>query len=196
MPYAAPVTSTPQAQANNSVPAGHRAKCRTCGAVDNVAYRGGDRRSARCGACGSTIARRRAPKAPKIVSFVVVRQLNGSSYGDVSCVDLFSAEREAYGFVERGPVGRSRVAAVVELLDDDRTGNVRVLRYDNFRQRRSSVEWSSGCEVCKGKGLISVTVRPASGIEKAVRKFVSCVSCSGLGGELTRRVMFGREIKR
>lgn len=195
MPYAAPVTAQAQTQPNNSVPIGHRAKCRTCGAVDNVAYRGGDRRSARCGACGGSLARRRAPRPPKIISFVVVRQLNGSSYGDVSCVDLFSAEREAYGFVERGPVARVRVAAVVELLDDDRTGNVRMLRYDNYKQRRQSVVWQGGCEVCRSKGIIQVVVKPATTTEKAVRKFVSCVSCSGLGGELTRRVLFGRGLK-
>jgi hypothetical protein len=191
---------TPSARVspNASVPVGHRAKCRTCGAVDNVAYKGGDRRKARCGACGSTIARRRAPRAPKVISFAVVRQLNGESYGVrgyLNCVDLFMAEREALSFVERGPVARSRVAAVIELLDGNRTGNVRVLRYDNFRQRRSSLVWEGGCETCKGKGLIGVRVPAASPEDRSTVRYSACVSCSGLGGELTRMIMFGRELR-
>lgn len=196
MPYANPnygqAESQHHAPPSNSVPPGHRAKCRSCGAVDNVAYRGVNRRAARCGACGSTIARRRAPRAPKIVSFVVVRQLNGASWGDLACVDLYTAEREALTFCERGPVARSRVAAVVELLDDERTGSVRVLRYENYKQRHSSVTWESGCESCKGRGLLSVVLKPASGEEKAVRGFVACGSCGGLGGELTRKMWMGR----
>lgn len=181
-------------QPNPSVPAGHRAKCRRCGAVDNVAYRGSDQRSARCGACGGSLARRRAPRQPKVISFVVVRQLNGESYGDIPCVDLFMAERETIGFVERGPVARSRVAAIVELLDNSRTGSVRVLRYENYKQRRSSTEWVAGCVPCKGRGLIGVRVPGRDG-DKSTIKYVACEACKGLGGELTRKVMLGRAIR-
>lgn len=179
---------------NNSVPSGHRAKCRRCGAVDNVSYRLQDKRKAVCGACGGSLARRRAPKAPKVISYVVVRQLNGEAYGDVSCIDQFSAEREALRYCERGPVARSRVAAIIELLDDARTGNVRVLSYSNYKQRRAEVVWSGGCEGCKGKGLIGVRV-PAKAPDKSVVKYVACELCKGLGGELTRRVMLGRSLK-
>ena len=195
MPRYQPLTQTEReaiygaAAANASVPAGHRAKCRKCGAVDNVKLQG-QRRLRRCGACGSTLALRRAPRKPKIVSYVVCRQLNGEDYGDVPCVDQFQAEREAISFTESGPVARVRVAQIVELLDGDRTGNVRTLRYDNFRQRRGVTSWVGGCSECKGRGLIPAVVRPATAEAKAVIKFLSCGACSGLGGELTRKVMF------
>lgn len=178
--------------ANVSVPAGHRAKCRKCGAVDNVRLVG-LRQLKRCGACGSTLAMRRAPRKPKVVSFVVCRQLNGSDYGDVSCIDQSSAEFEAIRFTESGPVARVRVAQIVELLDNERTGNVCTLRYDNFRQKRSTVAWVGGCSACKGKGLIAIRVPTTDG---AVIKFLSCESCGALGGELTRKVMFPHKVKR
>jgi len=194
MPTYSPLTqaelqSITGAVANTSVPAGHRSKCRKCGAVDNIKLQG-QRKLKRCGACGSTLALRRAPRKPKIISYVVCRQLNGESYGDVPCVDQFAAESEAITFTESGPVARVRIAQIVELLDGDRTGNVRTLRYDNFRQRQSQSSWTSGCVGCKGKGLVRVTVRPATAEAKAVIKLLSCVLCGGLGGELQRRVMF------
>lgn len=195
MPYYNPVTPDQEAEYNNSVPEGKRTKCRSCGAVDKVSYPGSDRRKARCAYCGSTVARRRAPKAPKIISFVVSKQLNGEDYGSKACVDLFSAEQEAYAFINNGPVGRVRVAQIVELLDNALTGNVRVLRYDNFRQRSSSVTWQGGCVACKGRGLIAVTIRPAIGSRKAVIRFLPCGTCNGLGGELTRKRVFGRNLK-
>lgn len=179
---------------NPSVPSGHRAKCRKCGAVDNVRL-SGPRRLKRCGACGSTLALRRAPRKPKIISFVVCRQLNGADYGEVPCVDRSVAEIEAIRFTESGPVARIRIAQIVELLDGDRTGNVRTLRYENFRERRGVTTWTKGCESCKGRGLVPVIVRPTTAEAKAVVRFLPCVACGALGGELTRRVMFGRRLK-
>lgn len=192
MPYYNPVTPD---QYNNSVPEGKRTKCRSCGAVDKVSYPGSDRRLARCGYCGSTVARRRAPKAPKIISFVVNKQLNGEDFESKTCVDLFSAEQEAYAFINNGPVARVRVAQIVELLDNALTGNVRVLRYENFRQRSSSVTWQGGCVACKGRGLVAVVVRPAFADKRAVIRFLACGECNGLGGELTRKRVFGRALK-
>jgi hypothetical protein len=192
MPHAAPIIV--ETTANASVPEGHRSKCRSCGAVDNIKLVG-SRKLKRCGYCGSTLALRRSPRQPKVVSYVVCKQLNGEDWGESSHPDLSAAEMDAISFVERGPVGRVRIAQVVELLDGDRTGNVRTLRYDNFRARRSVSKWISGCESCKGKGLIRVLFRPAFGDVKAVFRLVPCSSCRALGGELTKKVLFNRKIR-
>ncbi len=181
---------------NNSVPPGHRTKCRSCGAVDKTKRTSNSSRSGvRCAYCGCPVARRRAPKKPNIISFVVNKQLNGAEYGSVSCVDLFSAEQVAYEFIDNGPVARVRVAQIVELLDNDLTGNVRVLRYENFRQRSTSVSWQGGCQACRGRGLVAAVIRPSSVGVKAVITLLSCVACNGLGGELTRKRAFGRSLK-
>lgn len=177
--------------ANNSVPKGHRAKCRTCGAVDNVAYRGGNRRSPKCGACGSTVARRRAPRATKIISYVVLTTHDGNELRPFKCADRFTAETHAITFCERGPVARTRIAMVVELLDDVRTGNVRMLTYSNYRGRRGSMEWTGGCGSCKGRGTLAHRIPGRDGDKSTVR-FVACVSCQGLGGQLNREVNYKR----
>lgn len=177
---------------NVSVPVGHRAKCRTCGAVDNVAYRGGNRRSPRCGACGSPVARRRAPRKPNVISFVVITRHDGAELKPFKCADRFAAETHAITFCERGPVARGRVAAVIELLDDERTGNVRVLTYSNYKGRRGSMEWTGGCEGCKGRGVLPVRIPSSKPDERSTVKFVACASCDGLGGQLNREVTYRR----
>lgn len=178
---------------NDSVPAGHRSKCRKCGAVDKVRLVG-SRRLKRCAYCGSTIAMRRAPRKPKIISYLVCYQMDGQNIGMDKCIDRSQAEVKALFFVEHGSPARQRIAMIVELCDDQTTGNVRVLRYNNFRQRRSVTSWQGGCAVCKGKGLIPTVVRPSFGDRKAVVKFLPCTACHALGGELTRKQMFGRRI--
>jgi hypothetical protein len=193
MPHAAPPIIT-QTTANESVPVGHRSKCRTCGAIDNIKLIG-SRKLKRCGYCGSTLALRRAPRKPKVISYVVCKQLNGDNWGESNHPDQSAAEIDAIGFVENGPVGRVRVAQIVEMLDGVRTGNCRTLRYDNFREKRSSRQWTPGCESCKGRGLLRVLLRPAFGDVKAVFRLVPCDSCGALGGELTKKVLFNRRIR-
>lgn len=172
-----------------SVPAGHRAKCRKCGAVDNVKL-SGPRRLKRCGACGATLALKASPRAPKIVSFMVVFQLNGENIGQSSHVTRESAEYACWNFAERGPVARVRVAQLVELLDGEKTGNVRVLRYDNYKGKRQAIVWQSGCGVCKGSGLVVVRIPLREGNSRV--KFIPCIVCNSLGGVLTREVNYKR----
>ena len=179
----------------NGVPEGHRTKCRSCGALDKIAYKGFDRRNGRCAYCGGTLARRKAPRQPKVKTFVLNLQLDGQSFGIKKFDDLFAAEREAYAFVNNGPVGRNRVAQIVELLDNELTGNVKVLSYNNYKVHSRSVTWKGGCGSCKGRGLVAAVVSPAFGDRKAVIRFYPCSDCKGLGGELTRKRAFGRPIK-
>jgi hypothetical protein len=217
---------------NISVPAGHRSKCRTCGAVDNVART--SRRSFKCGACGSThLTRRRAPRKPNVKSWVVVlaqteehisearrilerrlrdiklhpqhirllrrvcvrlaeQEQEWSKQVYVHCEDIYAADACARRFAEKGPMARSRVAQVIELLDGDQMGDVKVLRWDNFRTRRGSMEWSGGCEGCKGRGTVAVRIPSRSPEEKSTVKFVACGQCNGLGGQLSREVNYRR----
>ena len=185
MPYKAPIESQPSI----SVPAGHRSKCRKCGAVDNVKLVG-NARVKRCGACGSTLALRRAPKKPNIISFEVLCYVDGELWSRSSIVDRGTAELSCRKFVESGPVARVRVAQLVELLDGMQTGNVSVLRYDNYKRRDQAIVWVAGCDSCKGSGTVAVRIPQREG--KALVKFVACGSCNGLGGELTREVRFRR----
>lgn len=179
----------PESEPSVSVPPGHRSKCRKCGAVDSVKLVG-SARVKRCGACGSTIAMRRAPRKPNIVSFEVVYQLNGETIGRSSHGVLDSATIACRNFAERGPVARVRVAQLVELLGGSRTGNVSVLRYDNYKGKRQSIVWQGGCVACKGQGVLAVRI-PQHG-EKSLVKFVACSTCFGLGGQLTREVNYRR----
>lgn len=186
MPYKSPI---PESPLSTSVPPGHRVKCRACSAVDSLKLVG-ERRLKRCSICGSTVAMRRAPRKPKIISFVVLYQLDGENLATSTHVTLASAEIASRAFAERGPVGRVRIAQLVEMLDGERTGNVRMLRYDNYRGRRQVISWTSGCEVCKGRGVLVVSVPNRDG--KSTLKFIGCVACGALGGELTREVNYRR----
>lgn len=179
----------PEKAESTSVPPGHRTKCRKCGAVDNVKL-SGPRRIKRCGACGSTLAMRSAPRAPRVVSFAVVFQLNGENYGTALHTTLASAEYACRNFVERGPVARVRIAQLIELLDGERTGNIRQLRYDNYRGRRQTIVWQSGCSVCRSSGLVVVRIPQREGSARV--KFIPCVACGSLGGSLTREVNYRR----
>lgn len=181
--------SIPESEPSVSVPEGHRVKCRKCGAVDSLKLVG-ERRLKRCSICGSTVAMRSAPRKPKIVSFEVLYQLDGVNLGQSSHVTLCSAEIACRSFAERGPIGRVRIAQLVELLDGERTGNVRMLRYDNYRGRRQAIAWTSGCAVCKGRGLIAVRIPQRD--QKPLIKFIACIPCGGLGGELSREVNYRR----
>jgi len=180
------------------VPKGKRSKCTACGAVDKSKLVGKDRKR-RCLYCASTIKQRRAPHKPNILSYVVSCQLNGKDWSIDYRDDRFAAEQIAFAFVEGGPCARTRYAQIVELLDNGLTGNSRVLKYENYKQRRTSVQWDAGCESCKGKGIVPVMVRPGrvddqGVVVKAVIKFLPCGSCNGLGGELTRVRAFGRAL--
>lgn len=186
MPYKSPIPESPP---STSVPPGHRVKCRACGAVDSLKLVG-ERRLKRCSICGSTVAMRRAPRKPKVISFEVLYQLNGENYGSSQHVTLESAEVACRLFAESGPVARCRIAQLVEMLDGERTGNVRMLRYDNYRGRRQMISWTGGCETCKGRGVLVVSIPNREG--KATLKFIGCVACGALGGELTRKVNYRR----
>ena len=172
-----------------NVPQGHRAKCRQCGAVDNIRLVGSNRVK-RCGACGATLVLKSAPRKVKVLSYEVIFQLNGEPFGSASHITEASAEFACWNFVERGPVARIRVAQLVELLDGAQTGNIRQLRYDNYRGRRQSIVWVKGCEVCKGSGLVVVTLKQREG--PSLVKFIPCVACGSLGGSLTREVNYKR----
>lgn len=173
-----------------NVPRGHRTKCRKCGAVDSVKLVG-LRNLKRCGICGSTLAQKSAPRAVKVTSYEVVYLLNGTEFGRSSHHTVESAEIACRNFAERGLVARQRIAQLVELLDGSKTGNVRVLKYDNYKGKRQVITWQGGCSSCKGSGVRIVRV-PTSGTTKAWIKFVSCTECNGLGGELTREVNYRR----
>lgn len=184
-------SASPSTTANVSVPVGHRSKCRKCGAVDNTVFKGSNRRLVRCGACGSTVARRKAPRQPKVISYVVLTTHDGNELRPFKCADRFTAETHAITFCERGPVARTRIAMIVELLDDVRTGNVRMLTYSNYRGRRGSMEWTGGCESCKGRGTVAHRIPGRNGDRPTV-KFVACEDCNGLGGQLNRDVNYKR----
>lgn len=180
----------PESAPNVSVPVGHRSKCRKCGAVDSIKLVG-MRRLKRCNICGSTLAQRSVPRKPKVISFEVIYLLNGEKFGRSTHVTQESAEFACHNFAERGPVARSRVAQLVELLDGEKTGNVRVLRYDNYKGKRQVIVWQGGCVSCKGSGVVSVRI-PIQGELRSSVKFVACVACNGLGGDLTREVNYRR----
>lgn len=182
---------TPEPAPNTSVPAGHRTKCRKCGAVDSVKLVG-LRNLKRCGICGSTVAQRSATRKPKIVSFEVIYLLNGEAFDRSTYVQRDRAEIACRNFAERGPVARSRVAQLVELLDGEKTGNVSVLRYDNYKGRRQVIVWQNGCENCGGKGTLTVRVPARTPEDKSMVKWIACGVCNGLGGELTREVNYRR----
>lgn len=173
-----------------NVPPGHRTKCRKCGAVDSIKLVG-LRNLKRCSICSSTVAQKSAPRAPKVTSFEVIYLLNGAEFGRSTHTTVESAEIASRNFAERGPVARQRIAQLVELLDGSVTGNIRVLKYDNYKGRRQVITWQGGCNGCKGSGVIVVRV-PARGELRAYVKFVACTECGGLGGELTREVNYRR----
>jgi len=93
---------------------------------------------------------------------------------DQTFTDYSDALAAGIGWIDHGPVAKSREIRISRSIDDQHDPSFcETRRYDNYKQRRKIIRVDGDCPGCKGKGYVRVTT--FSG-----HVDVMCTQCGGM----------------